>query len=197
MSTYRYRSLIDLSVEVVYTNKDKQVQSINVTGLNDGRVKNDSSYCYEDLQLLAVEDFLPGWVLRLQFNKTTTEYFLSFVDLGFNFNGSNFNALDDTTQHYAQNYNLKELGAHLGCEHQSSSLQLDMNVVNETAPPVTSVRLIFNQPKVLAFANSGIDCQLATRNDYTVPLVVGISLCVLIVVVIVVFLFGRRHYRKL
>lgn len=184
-------------VEVVYTNKDKQVQSINVTGLNDGRVKNDSSYCYEDLQLLAVQDFLPGWILRLQFNKTTTEYFLIFVELGFNFNGSNFNALDDNAQHYAQNYNLKELSAHLGCEHQSNSLQLDMNLVNDTAPPVTSVRLIFNQPKVLAFANSGINCQLPTRNDYTVPLVVGISLGVLIVVVIVVFVFGRRHYRKL
>lgn len=95
------------------TADEKYWKNISLPGVV-GSIKQDSSICDFPRNALAVQDFLPGWVLRLQFqldcfSNPGPNYRLDFVQLDYNLNSSVFEGAVDISPKYSANYNVNKL----------------------------------------------------------------------------------------
>lgn len=164
-------------------------------------MNGNKSHCDNDSAVIAIEDFLPGWMLQLIFTRTADMFSLDRVVLDFNLtNPVDFPAANTTAKQVITTSGVNSWKTHNGRAFKCDLVsQWTLNTTD--AKGVQNIYLSMDHIHAEAFVVNGTVGQDEVcgsgDNDTSeiVPIAVGCALAALVVIVLIAYVIGRRRNR--
>lgn len=185
-------------VETWYFNSNNTIGNRTDLRLNNATVNKALSQCGVNQSILALENFYPGWILRMIFNRRGDRFALD--ELTLNFNLTNFPNSNDTAPQYIST-RVDDWSTQLGGAYKCDGATKWSLNTTDAAQAVKEIKLSLDQIHVQAFVVNGtfgddVVCSSGGGDaSEIVPIAVGCALAALVIIVLIAYVIGRRRNR--